>query len=77
MTENSKKLLATTTQLVDPTKIRQIQVTIDPSGEVNNLTDNTSELRIASGQVSDEIMNIGTINLGNISEYTVKTVADT
>jgi hypothetical protein len=77
LTEKSEKLLATTTQLIDPTKIKQIQVTIDPNGEVNNLSDNASELKIENGQIRNDIINIGSVALGNSSEFAIQIVTST
>lgn len=58
LTQESDTLLATTTELIDPTKIKQIQVIIAPDGQIQNLTENIGSLKIESGQVGYEIENI-------------------
>jgi len=77
LTEASNKLLTTTTELTDPTKLKQIQFTIDPNGEINNLTQKINTLRIESGEVISNIQDIGNIFIGTASEFSVQTVADT
>lgn len=38
MTTKSNKLLATTTELVDPNKIKQIEYIISPSGQIQSIS---------------------------------------
>ena len=76
MTQGSEKLLTTTTSLIDPNKIKQIQITVSPDGQLQNLTDKASTLMFISGQVIHEIDQIGTINIGRANEFIVQQMKD-
>lgn len=77
MTDKSKKLLATTTELVDPSKIKQIAFIIDPHAQIQNLTDNISSLTIENKELIAIMPETAKIHLGNAANYQIQKLADT
>lgn len=69
ITKESEKVLITTTQLIDPGKIKQIQITITPQGQIQNNTDQKQVLYIDQGNFQVYIENIVRYTLGKTNTY--------
>ncbi len=77
MTDKSKKLLATTTELVDPSKIKQIEFIIDPHAQIQTIMDKTSSIIIENKELIVLMPEVAKIHVGNASSYQIQKIADT
>lgn len=76
MTSQSNKLLATTTELVDPSKIKQIEYIISPHGQIQSINTKVSKLTIENKAFIVLMPEIAKIHLGASSNFEIKTYAD-
>jgi len=76
ITTQSNKLLATTTQLVDPTKIKQIEYIINPNGQIQNISNKEYTLTIDSGAITAQMPEIVDIHLGASENFTIEKLSD-
>lgn len=77
MTDKSKKLLATTTELVDPSKIKQIEFIIDPHAQIQTIMDKSSSIIIENKELIVLMPEVAKIHVGNASSYQIQKIADT
>jgi len=77
ITEQSNKLLATTTQLVDPNKIKQIEYIISQNGQIRSINETPVPLTIENKQLMIRIPNVSDINLGASDTFTIQSIEDT
>ena len=74
MTKKSEKLLATTTQLIDPTKIKQIPYITHPHGQIQSLHDDDFYLTIQDKNIIAQLPEIAEIHLWESKNFTIKTI---
>jgi hypothetical protein len=77
LTQKSEKLLATTTQIVDPSKIKQIAYIIDQHGEIQSIDNKASTLIIENKEFVVLMPEIAKIRLGAISDFKIQTIKNT
>ena len=77
ITDQSNKLLATTTQLVDPSKIKQIEYIIDPHGQIQSINTKESTLTIENKGFIVLMPEIAKIHLGSTSDFKIQKIANT
>lgn len=77
VTAQSYKLLATTTELVDPSKIKQIEYIVNPNGQIQSISNKESTLTIDNKNFIVQLPEIGEINLGATESFKIDTLADT
>jgi hypothetical protein len=77
LTQKSEKLLATTTQIVDPSKIKQIAYIIDQHGEIQSIDNKVSTLIIENKEFVVLMPEIAKIRLGAISDFKIQTIKNT
>jgi len=70
-------LLATTTQLVDPNKIKQIEYIISQNGQIRSINETPVPLTIENKQLMIRIPNVSDINLGASDTFTIQSIEDT
>lgn len=71
ITSKSDKLLATTTQLVDPNKIKQIAYIIDEQGQVQSIDNTPYELDIQNGKIVIRMPETANIYLGKSNTFSI------
>lgn len=76
ITNQSNKLLATTTQLVDPSKIKQIEYIIDPHGQIQSINTKGSTLIIENKELIVLMPEIANIHLGTTDKFKIQKLAD-
>lgn len=76
ITNQSNKLLATTTQLVDPSKIKQIEYIIDPHGQIQSINTKESTLIIENKELIVLMPEIAKIHLGTTDKFKIQKLAD-
>ena len=76
ITTQSDKLLATTTELVDPAKIRQIEYIINPNGQIQRINGKASTLTIDNKEFIIQMPDIATIHLGATNNFNITKLAD-
>jgi len=74
ITQQSNKLLATTTQLVDPNKIKQIEYIINPHGQIQSISNKESTLRIENKELVVFMPEIAKIHLGKTSDFKIQKI---
>ena len=74
ITDQSNKLLATTTQLVDPSKIKQIEYIINPHGQIQSIGNKEAILRIEKEEFIVFMPEIAKIHLGETSDFKIQTI---
>lgn len=72
----SNKLLAATTQLVDPNKIKQIEYIINPHGQIQNISIKESTLTIENKEFIVLMPEIAKIHLGMTERFEIQTLRD-
>jgi hypothetical protein len=72
----SNKLLVTTTQLVDPTKIKQIEYIINPNGQIQNINNKEYSLIIDSGAIIAQMPEIVEVSMGASENFTIQKLVD-
>ncbi len=77
MTQQSNKLLSTTTQLIDPNKIKQIEYIIDPHGQIQNIGTKESTVTIENKEFIVSMPEIAKIHLGATNDFTIQKIANT
>lgn len=77
MTQQSNKLLSTTTQLIDPNKIKQIEYIIDPHGQIQNIGTKESTVTIENKEFIVLMPEIAKIHLGATNDFTIQKIANT
>ena len=76
MTSLSSKLLATTTELIDPSKIKQIEYIIDPNGQIQSINGKKSTLTIDTKEFVVTMPDIENIHLGATDDFKILELAD-
>ncbi|MCX6825442.1 MAG: VCBS repeat-containing protein [candidate division SR1 bacterium] len=76
ITNQSNKLLATTTELVDPSKIKQIEFILNPHGQIQSINNKTATLTIENKKIIGTLPNIAKIDLGLSNQYKIQTLID-
>jgi len=76
ITSQSNKLLATTTEIVDPNKIKQIEYIINPHGQIQSINTKISTLESENKEFIVQMPEIAKIHLGLTSKYKILTLAD-
>lgn len=76
ITSKSNKLLATTTELVDPAKIKQISYIVSPNGQIKSISDGPSSLSIQDGMLMANLPGIADITLGHAEDFTIQKAVD-
>lgn len=76
MTAKSNKLLATTTELVDPSKIKQIAYIVSEKGQITSINDEIVPLSIENGNIVATIPDIANITLGQSDTFRIESVED-
>lgn len=69
ITQDSEKVLISTTQLIDPVKLRQIQIIISPNGQIQNNTEEQQTLNIYQWNIEANIGDIATCTVGKTNLY--------
>jgi len=69
LVNQSDKLLAVTTQLMDPSKLRSTDVIITQNGQVKNLAGKDITLQLVNKDLVVKIAEIGSINIGKMSDF--------
>jgi len=75
--DQSDKLLAVTTQLMDPNKLRSTDVIVTENGQVKNLADKEISLQIIDKDFVVKITDIGTIDIGKTNDFSLEKIDDT
>lgn len=73
MTTNSDKLLTTTTSLIDPSKIRQIQSIVTPDGQIKTIEESSLFMRIIGGALMVDIEDVADISYGPSASFSFVT----
>ena len=76
ITSQSDKVLATTTQLIDPNKIKQIEYIITPHGQIQSISNKQSTLTIQNKTFVVAMPDIANIHLGATNEFEIKKLND-
>lgn len=76
ITDQSNKLLATTTELVDPAKIKQIEYIISPNGQIQSINGKTSALTIDNKEFVVKMPEIANVSLGTTSDFDIQKLTD-
>jgi hypothetical protein len=76
ITKDSEKVLISTTQLIDPGKLRQIQVIITPDGQVQNNTSQKQSLTINKDNIQVNVEDLVQYSVGKTSNYKWAQVKD-
>jgi len=76
ITDQSNKLLATTTELVDPSKIKQIEYIIDPNGQIQSINNKVATLTIQDKKIIAQMPEIANIHLGATTDFKIQKFAD-
>jgi hypothetical protein len=76
MTDKSDKLITTTTQIVDPNKIKQIEYIIAPYGQIQSINGKQSSLLIEDKEFIVFMPEIARIHLGNTLDFKIKKIED-
>lgn len=74
MTKSSDKLLATTTQLIDPSKMKQMILSIDTHGQLNAFGDQTTLLQTQDANLHIKVGTIADISLGASQHFALKAI---
>ncbi|MEI6672320.1 MAG: hypothetical protein WCL02_02940 [bacterium] len=69
--------MATTTQLVDPNKIKQIEYIIDPHGQIQNIGTKESTISIENKEFIVSMPEIAKIHLGATNDFIIQKIANT
>lgn len=77
ITNQSNKLLATTTQLIDPNKIKQIEYIISPQGQIQSISNKEATLTIENNEFLVMMPEIAKIHLGKTDTFTIQQITDT
>jgi len=76
MTTKSNKLLATTTQLIDPSKIKQIEYIIDPNGQIQSINNKEFELTIKNQQFIINLPEVADVIFGSTNNFKIQAITD-
>ncbi len=76
MTNQSNKLLATTTQLIDPNKIKQVQYIVSPNGQITNINTTPYTLTLENKSIVAIVPEVAKIVLGKSKNFTIKNITD-
>lgn len=76
ITTKSNKLLATTTEIVDPNKIKQIEYIINANGQIQSITNKQSTLTIENKEIIVLMPSIAKIHFGATNNFQIQKLAD-
>jgi hypothetical protein len=76
--KTSNKLLATTTQLIDTSKVKELLRAVDPNFQIKNYGGAATTLNLSGRQIAMQIRNIGTLTttVEPITRITISNEAD-
>lgn len=76
ITAQSNKLLSTTTEIVDPTKIKQIERIITPNGQIQTINETASTLTIEQKKIVAKLWEIAEIKIGASNNFNIITATE-
>lgn len=76
ITSQSNKLLATTTELVDPNKIKQIAYIVHPNGQIRSIKNKNFTLTVINKTFTVQLPEIADISLWLTKDFTLQKLAD-
>ncbi|MFA5747781.1 MAG: hypothetical protein WC872_01575, partial [Candidatus Absconditabacterales bacterium] len=72
ITSKSEKLLSTTTQLIDPNKIKKIDVIVDDNGQMQNLAKKQISLIFKNSEIRTWIQDVGSVYIDKTNTFTLQ-----
>lgn len=72
----SNKVLASTTELIDPSKIKQIEDIVTPQGQIQSISNKGYSLIIENKEFIAVLPEIAKIHLGATQNFKIQTLAD-